>query len=161
MIKMCKIYRMICVEVLAFIFLVICVPYVLGFRPYAIMTGSMEPRISPGDMVYIKAVDIDDLELTDIVTFHQDNEIVTHRVIGIDKARYMISTKGDANKYNDDRKISITQVIGRVEFVFPFIGYGLMYLQSDSGIISGTIFLIFFVLSIVIPQLLEKKKTRV
>lgn len=54
----------------------------LGFRAYNVLSGSMEPELSKGDMVIVKAVPAEELQTGDIVTYYPTDEVgttVTHR----------------------------------------------------------------------------------
>ena len=56
----------------------------LGFRAYNVLSGSMEPELSKGDLVIVRAVPAEKLQPGDIVTYYPTDEAgttVTHRVI--------------------------------------------------------------------------------
>lgn len=42
---------------------------VIGFRPYAVLSPSMTPKYGVGDLVYVKAVDPEKIEVGDVLTF--------------------------------------------------------------------------------------------
>ena len=71
--------------------LLVLVPTLLGFQRYAIESGSMEPTIPVGSVVYSKPADADALAVDDIITFKPPpeygvDEHVTHRIVKIDRA---------------------------------------------------------------------------
>ena len=71
--------------------LLILLPSLLGFQRYVIESGSMEPTLPVGSVVYSKPVDADDLEVGDIISFKPPPEygidkVVTHRVVDIQRA---------------------------------------------------------------------------
>ena len=43
----------------------------------------MQPTIDPGDVIFIKKSDVEDLEVGDVVTFQKNDFIATHRIIEI------------------------------------------------------------------------------
>ncbi|MEG0365259.1 MAG: signal peptidase I [Coprobacillus sp.] len=126
-------------------------PLLLGYTSYAIETNSMSPTISSGSVIYVRKIDSQELKLNDIITFEKSNEIVTHRIVGIDHINNQLTTKGDAIKYNDEDKTSLFNVKGKVEFSIPFVGYVLIFLKSTEGIIMSTILGVHYIISILIP----------
>lgn len=86
----------------------------LGYSIFEVITGSMSGTIEINDYIVVK--ETDDINLMDVITFKDQDSIVTHRVVQIvgDK----IITRGDANNSND---ISITKdkIIGKVIFTIP------------------------------------------
>jgi len=70
---------------------------VFGYKCFVVMSGSMEPAISVDDMIFIKRKN--EYDVGDIITYKQNENYVTHRIIEIDGNR--IITKGDNNNVND------------------------------------------------------------
>ena len=71
--------------------LLILLPSLLGYERYVIESGSMEPALPVGSVVYSRPVDADDLAVGDIITFKPPPEygidqVVTHRVADIQRA---------------------------------------------------------------------------
>jgi len=108
------------------------VPRVLGGAALTVLTGSMEPTFSPGDLVV--AVPQDSYAVGDVVTFQPvsgDPTLVTHRVVGVrvgDETRYV--TRGDANGADDD-PILADQIMGRVVWHVPYLGHVARAVGSD------------------------------
>lgn len=88
-----------------------------GYTLFEVQTGSMEPEISAGDWIIVKATN--NIELKDIITYNQDGEYITHRVIGTYNKTYV--TKGDANNSKDE-PIDANQIIGKVVKILPNFG---------------------------------------
>ena len=59
---------------------------IMGYRVYTVITGSMEPELSVGDMLYVKPVDPSTIKVGDDITFvlNEDLVVATHRVVRID-----------------------------------------------------------------------------
>ena len=59
---------------------------VVGFSPYTVLSGSMEPTYSVGDLIYVKTVDPDSIKVGDPITFVANEKLVvaTHRVVAVD-----------------------------------------------------------------------------
>ena len=105
-----------------------------GYSVFEVQTGSMSTTINPGDMILVKSDP--DIQLNDIITYKQDGEFITHRVIEVYNETYV--TQGDANNDKDD-PITKSQVVGKVVKIFP--GF---------GIIRNTLFNPFVLIALII-----------
>src|SRR3989344_338332 len=107
-----------------------------GFRSFIVMTGSMMPLIDPGAVVYSQTRS--SYNVGDIVTFEKEKVLVTHRVVDIQRkgAEMVYITRGDANNVVDLQTVSKSQIIGSVQFHFPYVGQFLTYLKTPPGFIS-------------------------
>lgn len=112
--------------------LFIFVGFVAGFfkyMPVAVMSNSMANLIKRGDVVVVEKLsdkEKTNIKLYDIVEYELDNHIVVHRVIKIEQSKdgkYKFTTKGDYNSAPDNKKVSEEQIIGKVKFKVPKIGY--------------------------------------
>ncbi len=112
-----------------------------NFNAYVVLTGSMEPGIMPKDVIFTKKVDIDDIEVGDVITFiSSDNRfagsIITHRVVDIiddDPEHIKFQTKGDNNNVADWALVEDYNVLGRVFFKLPKVGYIQDFLAKQGG----------------------------
>lgn len=92
-----------------------------------VLTGSMEPSISAGDIVILAPTPRTQPELNDVVAYtgrRFSGEAVgtfTHRIIGGD-AQNGFLVKGDANPSPDVQRPTPEDISGVVFFVIPFIG---------------------------------------
>ena len=78
------------------------VPRAFGYMPFAVLSGSMEPDLPVGSMVFVRQVEPTDITVGDNATFYRsDGAVVTHQVYEIDPAAQMIGTQGIANKNAD------------------------------------------------------------
>ena len=58
------------------------VPNILGFKPFIVLSGSMESKINVGDLVFVKEVNPSKLQVGDIIAFRDSENIVTtHRIV--------------------------------------------------------------------------------
>lgn len=106
---------------------------IVKFSNYVIVTGSMEPSISPGDFVTVLRVPLDKLKIDDVITYKdEENSNVTHQIINIEGDT--IITQGTANNVSD-KPISYNQVQGKYMFKISKIGYLMAFLSSTSGLI--------------------------
>jgi len=69
----------------------------MGLQVFNVISGSMEPTYSVGDLLYVKTVDPDSVKVGDPITFvlNEDLVVATHRVVGIDSEKRHFTTKGD------------------------------------------------------------------
>lgn len=88
-----------------------------GYSVFEVQTGSMGEAVEPGDWIVVKYSK--NIKLDDIITFKQDGEFITHRVIEAYQGTYV--TKGDANDAKDD-PITQEQIVGKVVKVLPAFG---------------------------------------
>ena len=126
--------------------LALAAPRLAGIKTFVVISGSMEPAIPVGSMVYSKAVDPKTLETGDVIVFYSSNapqgggtgEVipVTHRVVLNDTTNGEITTKGDANEKNDISKVAYLNVEGKVIFHIPQMGYLAAPLSSLKGKIA-------------------------
>lgn len=94
---------------------------IIGIRPYTVLSGSMKPEMDPGDVVFVTNRGKNDLNEGDIITFYENNTIITHRIVEITKEGY--TTKGDNNNSIDIFTVKQENIIGKVLFHIPKIGY--------------------------------------
>ena len=126
--------------------LVLAAPRLAGIKTYVVISGSMEPAIPVGSMVYSKEVDTKTIETGDVIVFYSSNapqgggtgEVipVTHRVVLNDTTNGEITTKGDANEKNDISKVAYLNVEGKVIFHIPQLGYVAAPMSSLMGKIA-------------------------
>lgn len=129
-------------SIIAIIALFMITLSIFNFKSKIVLSGSMEPNIRTGSIVYIKDVKANSLKENDVITFNLNNMTCTHRIVSIDYENETIITKGDANISNDN-PISFNDVEGKVMFSVPFLGYVLFYLKKYLVlIICGVIILI-------------------
>ena len=116
----------------------------LGVRPMVVLSGSMEPAMPVGSVIFTRPVDTNDLKVGDIITFSASgqaavvsNPLVTHRVSGItdDGAGRRFITKGDANQGDDQMAIAAAQVVGRVVVTIPYLGRITRFVRTPAGLI--------------------------
>ena len=100
---------------------------IFGYRIFAVATGSMVPDYNVNDVLAIKEVDHDELQVGDDITYlgnRQDvnGKIVTHRIIDIKtidgKKSYI--TKG-INNITEDPSIEDDQIYGKVMGKIPIV----------------------------------------
>lgn len=106
-------------------------PSVFGCSVVTVLSGSMEPEFSPGDMLVIKKGDV--YQIGDVVTYEQQGSFITHRIMEQDETSFL--TKGDANNAPDDVRVWYTDIYGTVLFVLPGLGNVALFLKSPLGVL--------------------------
>lgn len=119
-------------------------PIAGNYKIYVVQSGSMEPAIHTGSVVFVKP--LKNYEIGDIITFkakNSDKDSVTHRVVNIEIAggAKNFITKGDANNAEDANKAEENQIIGKVLFSMPYAGYAVATAKKPVG----------FMLLIIVP----------
>lgn len=125
----------------------------IGLEPYIVQSGSMEPDYPTGSIIYIKDVDVEQLDYWDVITYRlTDKTIATHRIIEVmeENGQTVYRTKGDANEHPDEGYVTQSQIIGTPVFALPYLGYFVAELQTTRGtygaISAGAVLLLILVL---------------
>lgn len=135
---------------------VVLVPRVMGYQEMAVLSGSMEPNIHVGSVVFVDDdIDPATLEAGDVVTYYMNEDtFVTHRVQSIDTASQTLVTKGDNNN-TDDGEISFSQVFGKAAFWLPYLGFLTIYMKTPIGIMAITVAIVLIILLNFLPMILS------
>lgn len=131
---------------------------VIGFTPYCVLSGSMEPEFPTGSLIYVKNVPAKDVKIGDPITFvlNEDLEVATHRVIEIDYINQCFYTKGDANDAPDGSPVHFNNLIGKPVFTIPYMGYVSNYLISPPGMYIGIGVALMLILLAIAPDIIDK-----
>ena len=123
-------------------FVVFAAPEIVGAdEGYVVLSGSMEPALSPGDVVIVDASA--PVSVGDVITYQTGDSVpTTHRVVGERDGGY--ETKGDANENVDAGLVNPDAVIGRTVITIPLVGYVILWANSPVG----------YLLLVVIPLVL-------
>ena len=132
----------------------------LGFKVFTVISGSMEPEYSVGDLIYVKDVDINSIKVGDPITFVLNEELVvaTHRVVEIDSENQQFYTKGDANKTIDSSPVHYNNVIGVPKFKIPLLGYVSDFIQNPPGIYITLVVSVILIVAVFLPDFFTRKK---
>ena len=132
----------------------------IGYRVYSVISGSMEPELSVGDLLYVRPVDPTEIEVGDDISFvlNEDLVVATHRVVRIDAEKQHIYTKGIANEIEDSEPVHFKNVIGVVDFNIPLLGYVSDYIQSSPGMYITIAAVSVMIVLVFLPDFLPKKK---
>ena len=104
----------------------LAVPSLLGYEIYNVTSGSMEPALPVGSVIYVEHVKPETIQSGDIIAYYVDAVVVTHRVVENRFVEGVFVTKGDANEMEDIGNTRYRDFIGVVKYHFPFLGNYLM-----------------------------------
>jgi signal peptidase len=106
-----------------------------------VLSGSMRPTVSPGDMAVTQAVSISSLRVGDAIVFFPPGQSVPvlHRITSLKAtpAGLQITTRGDANRVDDPWHVTLHGTTAyRLVGVVPFVGW-LSELQRPALLLAG------------------------
>ncbi|MFC4357880.1 signal peptidase I [Halobium salinum] len=122
-------------------FVVFAAPGLVGAQhSFVVLSGSMEPAIDTGDAVLVERVDPTAVEAGDVVTFRDGGAStpVTHRVVEVREGEFgrQFVTKGDANEDSDPGVVTESELLGRVAFTLPLVGYVVGFGGTPAGVVA-------------------------
>ena len=106
------------------------VPMPFGIGASVVLSGSMEPTLSVGDLLIVRQQT--GYSAGDVVVYQSGSVPVVHRIVSI--ADEMVITRGDANNANDE-PFPVTAIKGEVAAVIPLIGYLIWALKSPVAVV--------------------------
>lgn len=132
----------------------------LGYQVFNVISGSMEPEYSVGDLIYVKEVDPYEIKVGDPITFvlNEDLVVATHRVVEIDAENQHFYTKGDANETADASPVHFNNVIGVPQFGVPLLGYVSDFIQNPPGMYITIAVGVVLIIVVFLPDMIGKKK---
>ena len=137
---------------------------IVGFQPFAVLSGSMEPAYHVGDLIYVKSVDYRELAQGDVITFLlSEDTVATHRIVEVvpdeeDASVLRYRTKGDANDTEDGSLVHYKNVIGTPKFSLPYLGYVASYISSPPGMYVAIGACAMLILLVFLPDLFGKEE---
>lgn len=132
---------------LVIILLLTLFPLKSNLQLKVVQSGSMEPNIKTGSVVFIKPVST--YVVGDVITYGKDTKIdvpTTHRIVESRSVEGLLlfKTKGDANEDADKVEVTQKEVIGKVVLDVPYVGYLISFAKKPLG----------FFLIILVPALI-------
>ncbi|OGM59419.1 signal peptidase I, partial [Candidatus Woesebacteria bacterium RIFCSPLOWO2_01_FULL_39_10] len=114
-------------------------------RTYLVQSGSMEPAIKTGSIVITLPSSV--YSQGEVITFSKNSKnIVTHRIQAKlypegASSSPVYKTAGDANENFDNWEVNNSDIIGKVVFSVPYVGYVADFAKKPQG----------FILLVIIP----------
>jgi signal peptidase I len=109
---------------LATLAIALIVPFANGWHSTTVMSNSMAPALSEGDVVAFAEFDGSLLDIGTIVQFEdavREDSTITHRIIGVNPDG-TYETKGDANQGADSVRVATSSITGVAHLVAPYAG---------------------------------------
>ncbi|MET0807016.1 MAG: signal peptidase I [Lacisediminihabitans sp.] len=110
-------------------------PLLTGLTGSVVQSGSMEPKISAGDVVLVRPVELDDpLPMGRVITFAAPTGsahpgTMLHRLVG-ERSDGSLVTAGDANADVDSTPIARRDIIARGALLIPWIGQPALWIGT-------------------------------
>ncbi len=109
---------------------------IADYQVKVVLSGSMRPTIETGSIVVITSQER--YTKDDIITFTAEapREVpITHRIVERDATNGSVSyvTRGDANDAPDESRVQKDEVIGKVLFSVPYVGYLITFAKQPLG----------------------------
>jgi len=124
------------IVLVAVLLIISAFPITGNFKVMIVQSGSMAPAIKMGSVVAVKPAD--DYKIGKIITFgpySRTKSPTTHRIYDIKvvngQPRYI--TKGDANNAPDQREIQKRDILGKVLFSVPYLGFAVDFAKKPIG----------------------------
>lgn len=135
------------------------IPDFFGWKPFIVLSGSMETQIFAGDIVVVK--EENNFKIGDIIAFTtEDNIVVTHRIVDIlrENGLNKYITKGDNNNTNDRGFVLTEQIEGVYKFRISGVGNVAMFMQTPIGMMSCLSIPIIILLTLQHIEAINNKK---
>lgn len=132
------------------------VPMPFGVGAAVVLSGSMEPALSAGDLLIV--TEKDSYSVGDVVVYQDGSSAITHRIVSMEEievenpdsdsgeslTEWQFVTQGDANNIPDS-PIHQSRIKGKVSFRIPYIGYVVNLIKTPIGtilILAAAVFLL-------------------
>jgi len=152
------------IVVVALLLIVSVFPITGNYKMMIVQSGSMEPAIKMGSIVMVKPVD--DYKINDVISFGEITRTkapTTHRIydMKVEGGEPIYITKGDVNNAPDTGEIKKEDIVGKVLFSVPFVGYAVDFAKKPMGfaliIIVPAAIIIFDEIKKIIQEIKKKK----
>jgi len=155
------------IVLIAVLLIVSVFPITGNYKMMIVQSGSMAPAIKMGSVVLVKPAD--DYKIGDVITFgpySRTKAPTSHRIydIKIVDGNPVYITKGDANNAPDQREITKRDVLGKVLFSVPYLGYAVDFAKKPLGfsliIIIPASIIIFDEIKKIFGEIKKKKENK-
>ncbi len=142
------------IYVLLLVYLIIFIPIFWGFKPLVVISGSMEPILKVGGILYYENYNINSFKEGDILVYKTKKHIISHRIVKVMNNGFI--TKGDSNE-NNDKRIVNKNILGKgTNFSIPYIGYYADYIYHHKYLLFISV--IFIIIDFINDYILLKKE---
>ena len=134
--SVCSTLGTILLVLIILMFVPLTVPKLLGYQPYTVISGSMEPAIATGSLVYVRDVEPEAVAAKEVIAYYGGRDrdsVITHRVMENNVSEREFITKGDANAASDMTPVLYHNLIGKVELAVPKLGFAAQFFSDRNG----------------------------
>lgn len=132
----------------------VLIAYIIGIKPYVVMSGSMEPNIKIGSVSFVNTrYPYKKIQVGDVIAFKRDTIFATHRVVEITEEGFI--TKGDANNIADGKIVSQNEYVGKNILSIQKLGYIIQATQTKAGkviLITTIVFILACAFFVIKPE---------
>jgi len=143
--------------------LCLVIPRIAGYESYVVVSGSMEPAIPVGSVVYSEETEPALLKTGDVIVFidaARGSTPITHRVVSNNTNTGTVITKGDANTKEDANPVTYGNILGKVKAHIPRIGFTVAMFSTVLGKLVAALIMLESWLLIEIGGRLVKRTRR-
>jgi signal peptidase len=153
---------------IALLLIVSVFPITGNIKLLSVLSGSMEPAIHTGSVVIIKPAF--SYKVGDVITFGQNTKTevpTTHRIaeMKVVEGNAVYKTKGDANNAEDTKEVLVKDVIGKVYFSIPYLGFIIDFVKKPIGlmivIVVPAVVVIYDEIQKIVREIVEMRKKKV
>ncbi len=111
-------------------------PQLGWYRPVTVLSGSMRPTFSPGDLIFVRPEPLRDVRVGQVISYQVPvgiHQVETHRVIRIVRGgpSPVVQTQGDANNWHDPWTAKLQgKTAWHLRLVVPYGGHLISSLRS-------------------------------
>ena len=136
------------------------IPSFFGWKPFIVLSGSMETQINTGDLVIEKETENTNLNEGDIIAFKNGDTVITHRIVERieEEGKLQYKTKGDNNNVTDDWYVEPDNIEGIYKFKISKLGNVAMFIQTPIGTITCLSIPIILIILVQMSSSKEKQK---
>ena len=134
---------------------------VSGAKGFAVTSNRMADHLVRGDVVFVRAVDFESLEVGDVITVESTGGEYhfTHRIVGINTAERTVTTRGDANNADDPMPTEADRIVGKMWYKVPLLG-NLSILFLNFSRVTGLVILALVAVALVAINTIFSKKSK-
>lgn len=107
-----------------------------NYKIMTVLSGSMEPSIPTGSLVVVRPEKT--YQKGEVISFKNPldlKSIVTHRIYKLSLLEGSYVTKGDANKVPDLSEVRKGNILGKVTYSVPYVGYFAEFTKTKNGLV--------------------------
>jgi len=132
-----------------------------GYDGFVVTSGSMEPEIQTGSLLFTRPLLAEKITVGDTITFQEDGGYTTHKVVekNISGTEISFVTKGVNNDSPDPGTVSPEEITGVKILSIPLLGYVTAWAGTTKGFIGMVVVPAVLIILIELKELYIKIKS--